>query len=82
MPIVLLLLGILVAGAYFRFTGVNWSEGEALHPDENFLSQVTSAIQPPPTLGDYFDSKTSTLNPYNKGFSLFVYGDLPIFITR
>ena len=34
------------------------------------------------TIGEYFDSKTSTLNPYNRGFGFFVYGDLPMTITR
>lgn len=33
-------------------------------------------------LGDYFNSKTSTLNPYNRGFAFFVYGDLPMTIVR
>ena len=82
LPIALLLIGILAFGAYFRLGGLNWSEGEPLHPDENFLSQVTAAIQPPKDLGEYFNSAVSPLNPYNKGFGLFVYGDLPIFITR
>src|SRR5512145_278128 len=82
LPIVLLLIGIIAFGAYFRFGGLDWSQGNPLHPDENFLSQVTSAIQPPSDLGEYFDSKMSPLNPYSKGFGLFVYGDLPIFITR
>src|SRR5215211_808583 len=34
------------------------------------------------SLGDYFDSKTSTLNPYNIGFGSFVYGDLPMILIR
>jgi YYY domain-containing protein len=33
-------------------------------------------------IGDYFDSKTSTLNPYNRGYSFFVYGNLPMTIVR
>ncbi|HXD11905.1 MAG TPA: DUF2298 domain-containing protein, partial [Anaerolineales bacterium] len=33
-------------------------------------------------IGDYFNSKTSTLNPYNRGFAFFVYGDLPMTIVR
>ncbi len=31
---------------------------------------------------DYFNSKTSTLNPYNRGFAFYVYGDLPLTLTR
>ncbi len=34
------------------------------------------------SLGDYFDSETSTLNPYNRGQSFFVYGNLPMTIVR
>ncbi len=33
-------------------------------------------------LGDYFDSEKSTLNPYNRGQSFFVYGNLPITLVR
>src|SRR5512139_2400998 len=33
-------------------------------------------------IADYFNSKTSTLNPYNRGYSFFVYGNLPMTITR
>jgi YYY domain-containing protein len=78
----LLLLAVLAFGAYFRFVGVDWDEGQHLHPDERFLTMVTAAIKPPPDLAAYFDSATSPLNPYNSNFGLFVYGDLPIFITR
>lgn len=81
-PMWLLLLAALAFGAYFRFSGINWSEGQPLHPDENFLTMVTSAIRPPADLGEYFNSQASPLNPYNNGFGLFVYGNLPIFITR
>jgi YYY domain-containing protein len=31
---------------------------------------------------DYLDSDTSTLNQYNRGFNFYVYGNLPMTITR
>ncbi|MBI1792582.1 MAG: glycosyltransferase family 39 protein [Chloroflexi bacterium] len=33
-------------------------------------------------LGDYFNTASSPLNPQNRGFGFFVYGDLPIVLTR
>jgi len=34
------------------------------------------------SIGDYFNSKTSTLNPYNRGYGSYVYGDLPMTAIR
>ena len=34
------------------------------------------------SIGDYFNSGTSTLSPYNRGFSFYVYGNLPLTIVR
>lgn len=34
------------------------------------------------TASEYFDSATSTLNPYNRGYGFYVYGDLPLTLTR
>ncbi len=31
---------------------------------------------------EYFDTANSTLNPYNRGFSFFVYGNLPMTLVR
>ena len=33
-------------------------------------------------IGDYFDSATSTLNPYNRGAGSYVYGNLPMTLIR
>ena len=41
-----LLALILLGGAYFRLTGVNWDEGQYLHPDERFLAMVETDISP------------------------------------
>ncbi|MGH2541850.1 MAG: ArnT family glycosyltransferase, partial [Ardenticatenaceae bacterium] len=75
---------ILLVGAFFRFTGVDWDEGHHLHPDERFLSQVLSDTQWPQSnfLRSYFDEATSTLNPRNVGKTFFVYGDFPIIFTK
>ena len=34
------------------------------------------------SVGEYFNSETSTLNPYNLGYSFFVYGNLPMTVVR
>ncbi|MEJ2011434.1 MAG: hypothetical protein P8X64_04320, partial [Anaerolineales bacterium] len=73
---------ILVVGAYLRFTGLNWDEGTHLHPDERFLTLVESAIKLPSSLGEYFDTDVSPLNPYNSNYTFFVYGTFPIFLVR
>lgn len=79
---VFLLLSILCAGAYFRMIGVDWDEGRHLHPDERFLSMVLNSMTPVKSLGEFFNTETSTLNPGNVGYDFFVYGTLPLFIVR
>ncbi len=78
----ILLLGVLAAGLWLRLTGIHWGEGQYLHPDERFLIWVTADIQPVASLGEYFDTAASTLNPHNAGHRFFVYGTFPIFLTR
>ncbi len=78
----LLLAGIIAAAAYFRFLGLDWDEGHHLHPDERFLSQVESALRPVSSFEEYLDTGHSSLNPNNKGFGFFVYGDFPIILVR
>ncbi|HZQ05207.1 MAG TPA: DUF2298 domain-containing protein [Anaerolineae bacterium] len=73
---------ILLLGAVFRFTGVNWDEDQHLHPDERFLTMVSSAIHLPTSLGEYLDTDKSPLNPYNNNFGSFPYGTAPLFIVR
>ncbi|HQV63166.1 MAG TPA: glycosyltransferase family 39 protein, partial [Anaerolineales bacterium] len=34
------------------------------------------------SVGEYFDTEKSTLNPYNRGQAFFVYGNLPMTLTR
>jgi YYY domain-containing protein len=73
---------VLLVGFYFRFAGLNWDQSQHLHPDERFLTFVTTAVEIPDSLGEYFDSQTSPLNPYNKNYTFFVYGNFPISSTR
>jgi YYY domain-containing protein len=42
----ILLLAVLLAGAYFRFVGIDWGEFTYLHPDERFLVWVGTDITP------------------------------------
>ena len=78
----LLLIGVLLVGAYFCFIGIDWGELQHQHPDELFLTSVTYDIGPVHSLAEYFDTATSTLNPHNRGHGFYAYGTLPIFIVR
>lgn len=78
----LALLAILLVGAYFRLTGVNWDSNTHLHPDERFITMVETAIAWPKSLGEYFDTARSPLSPYNRGYNSFVYGTLPLFLVK
>ncbi len=78
----LLLICILLLGAYLRLVGLDWDENQHLHPDERFLTMVESSLEPVAGLGEYFDTQESTLNPHNRGHGFFVYGTLPIFLVR
>src|SRR5512133_1513885 len=80
-PAIALIVVLLVAG-YFRFVGLMWGDYSYPHPDERFLVWVTADIAPVHNLGEYFNTATSTLNPGNRGHQFYVYGDLPIILTR
>mgnify|MGYP001078117429 CR=1 FL=1 len=78
---IILLTIILLVGAYLRFTGLNWDEGEWIHPDEGHMRTITSAIHMPDRLSLYFDTHNSPLNCRNTGRQ-YSYGTLPLFLTR
>lgn len=77
--LVLLIIG---AAAFFRFSGLDWGEYQFLHPDERFLVWVGTDIQPVESLAAYFDTANSSLNPHNRGHGFYVYGTFPMFVTR
>ncbi len=79
--LVILGLALLIGGA-LRFTGLNWGEGVIVHPDESFVAGVTTSIVPARSLAEYFDSLHTKLNPNNVGKDFYVYGTLPVFLTR
>jgi YYY domain-containing protein len=73
---------VLAVGAVFRWQGLRWDEGHHLHPDERFISMVEEKLTVPKTVGEYFDSSRSSLNPYNHNEGSFVYGSLPMVLTK
>ena len=77
-----LLLVILMTAGWLRLTGVNWDQGKHLHPDERFLTMVATDVRTPDSIGTYFDTARSPLNPANVGRPFFVYGTLPLFLVR
>ena len=81
--VALALIAILLLGAYFRGVGLFTWDGEFhLHPDERFLTMVEAALEWPKSIGEYFNSAISPLNPYNRGYDFFVYGTLPLFLVK
>ena len=77
-----ILLYIIMMAAFFRFSGIFWGEYQYLHPDERFLVWVGSDISPVENLSAYFNTAESSLNPHNRNHGFYVYGTLPMFITR
>ncbi|MEI7845390.1 MAG: DUF2298 domain-containing protein [Chloroflexota bacterium] len=73
---------ILFVAAYFRLVGLDWDQSQHLHPDERFMTMVESAVEPVKSISDYFNTETSSLNPHNRGYTFYVYGDLPVTIVR
>lgn len=82
-------VAIVLLGAGLRLHGMYWDKPAdapgplQMHPDERFLSMVADRIDWPKSLGDYFDTKTSPLNPYNDGqTNSYVYGTFPLFLVK
>jgi len=74
----ILFLIIILLGLFLRIIGLNWDQGQHLHPDERFLTMVLTDIKIPQDLTEYLNPKISSLNPYNQKYSFFVYGSFPI----
>ncbi len=94
---------ILLTGAFLRFSHADWDHHLGnrdnpdrdyaqrylghLHPDERFLTQISMDTKWS-GWGDYLDTDTSELNPYNirkengQKQTTFVYGTLPLFANK
>lgn len=80
---IFLIIFIFALALSVRLYGLNWDQGQHLHPDERFLTMIDSTIQLPKNLQEYFNTSSSPLNPYNyKDYQFFVYGTFPLFITK
>lgn len=78
----IILILILVFGFSLRLIGINWDQGQHLHPDERFLTMVLTDIKIPKNFIQYLKPQVSSLNPYNQGYSFYVYGAFPINIVK
>src|SRR5215470_17881775 len=58
-----------------------WDSDSHQHPDERFMTIVASGVKVPASLGDYFNTARSSLNPYANGQSNYAYGQLPLTLT-
>jgi len=82
------LIGILLIAGFLRLTHVNWDANGHLHPDERFLTQISTDTRGPSSIANYFDTDTSAANPYNikkadgSRQTTFVYGTLPLFVNK
>ena len=73
---------IVIFGFCLRIVGLNWDQGQHLHPDERFLTMVASSISLPKSIDEYFNTSTSSFNPANNNYSFYVYGTFPLLITK
>jgi len=80
-PSVILVL-ILTLSSFLRLYGINWDDNHHLHPDERFLTMVVDGLKWPKTFGEYLDPAKSPLNPYNAGYTFFVYGTFPLTLVK
>ncbi|MEO6398351.1 MAG: glycosyltransferase family 39 protein, partial [Tepidiformaceae bacterium] len=80
---------ILLLGLGLRMHGIDWDQPEGalvplqMHPDERFLSLVSDRLDWPESVGGYFDTASSPLNPYNDPEThSYVYGTFPLFLVK
>ncbi len=72
----ILLLFIILLGAFFRFYNLNWDQGHHLHPDERAIIMFVLPLQFPNDIAEFF-SPQSSLNPH-----FFAYGNFPLYLLK
>ena len=73
---------ILLFAGILRLVGLRWGGSYYFHPDELFVTNVSTRIQWPSNPLAWFDSAHSPLNPYNNEFNTFIYGTFPLFLGK
>ncbi len=61
-----LLIALILVGVAYRFLWTDWSQGANLHPDEYGLTGTLTQLSIPQSLGDYFNTRISSISPYDK----------------
>ncbi len=67
---------IILSEAFFRIYGLNWDQGNHLHPDERAIVMFTTPLQFPKNISEFM-SPQSTWNPH-----FFAYGSFPIYLLK
>ena len=83
------LLAALLLGLALRLHGLGWDQPDGapaplhMHPDERHIALVSSRLDWPSSLAEYFDTSRSPLNPYNAPETpSFVYGSVPLYLGK
>ncbi|OGH24141.1 MAG: hypothetical protein A3B47_04710 [Candidatus Levybacteria bacterium RIFCSPLOWO2_01_FULL_39_24] len=72
----ILLLLIILFGAFFRLYGLNWDQGSHLHPDERAIVMFSLPLHFPSSVSEFL-SVSSPLNPH-----FFAYGSFPLYLLK
>ena len=75
-PTGIILILIIIMGAFLRLYNINWDQGTHLHPDERAIVMFTLPLSFPQDIQQFLNPD-SPLNPH-----FFAYGNLPLYILK